>query len=134
MFDLIYDYIKHSEFNKIYIKLKKHFFLFWTKLKLSKYILKCLTCQLIKLKNHKLYDYFNLISNFLKFFEIYILDFITDLSENNDFNVILIIMNKFMWVIKLISDKKNWNAEQWAIKFHKHVICSWNFSYVMILN
>ena len=95
VFDLIHDYIEHFRLNKAYIKLREHFFLSQTKLKLSKYILKCLTCQLIKSKNHKSYSCFNLISNFSELFEIYILDFITNLSENNSFNVILTITNKF---------------------------------------
>ena len=101
---------------------------------LKQYIDYCSDYQINCFRWHCLYESLqSILSSFISFHTI-TMNFILKLSKNK-FNTLMIIVNKFIKHITLISDKSTWNAETWAIHLLDYfVITDWSTSCVIILN
>ena len=99
--------MKHCKFDRAF----EHFHKLTinkTSHQLQVYINECSDCDKNQTHHHKLYDDLQLILNLLILFHILAIDFILALSvSEEDYNVMLIITDKFIKNIQLILKKKH---------------------------
>ena len=101
---------------------------------LKQYIDHCSDYQINCSRWHCFYESLQFILSSSIFFYIITMNFILKLSKN-EFNILMIIMNKFIKCITLIFSKSTWNTETWTIHLLNHfIIADWNTSHVIILN
>ena len=100
------------------------------------YIKRCLNCSKNQTHHHKFYSDLQLILSLSISFHILAIDFILALSvSDEDYNVMLMITNKFIKRIQLISEKNIWSTEKWEIVLiNKLLLVNWNISIVLLSN
>ena len=127
---LAHDFI-YYDFNQL-LACFNEFFIYKNIYFLKQYINYCLECNVNHLKKHCSYSFLQLIFTSAIFFHILILNFILVLSDN-EYNVILTVVDKFAKKITLISEKITWTAEQWAEKlFECLIIADWESFRILI--
>ena len=101
---------------------------------LKQYIDHCSDCQINYSRQHCFYESLQSILFSSISFHIITMNFILKLSKNK-FNMLMIVVNKFIKHIIFISGKSTWNTETWAIHLlNCFIITDWNTSYVIISN
>ena len=101
---------------------------------LKQYIDHCSDCQINCFRWYCLYELLQSILFSSIFFHTITMNFILRLSKNK-FNMLMIIMNKFIKHVIFILNKLIWNAETWTIHLLDcFVIADWSTSHVIILN
>lgn len=114
IFELTHDQQHHSEFHRIYDQILISLFIKKLIQHLKTYILHCFKCKLNQTQWHTSYDLLHLISILSISFHIIIMNFILTLSSSNDLNNILIITDKFIKQVLLLSDKSIYSAVDWT--------------------
>jgi hypothetical protein len=115
----------HNDFHATHIKYEKIFELFrkkywWSNMSknVKEYVISCTKCSLTKSIKHKFYELFQSLSIFMKFKKNWTMNFIIDLSLNKRneqiYNFILIIIDRYTKYFKYISTRKNWTTKQFA--------------------
>ena len=112
IFKMIHNKMKHCEFDRAF----EHFHeltINKTSHQLWIYINEYLNCDKNQIHCHKLYSDFQSILSSLISFHILVIDFILALliSEEN-YNIMLIITDKFIKKVQLISRKNIWSVEE----------------------
>ena len=105
IFKMTHDEMRHCRFDRVFEQLHK---LTINKInyQLQVYIDECLNCDKNQTCCHKFYNDLQLILSSLILFHILAIDFILTLSvSDKDYNVMLIITNKFIKKVQLISEK-----------------------------
>ena len=140
MFQRHHDDLHANHFDQIRILnfFEKTIFMARNFSKIKNYCDLCITCHKIKLMKHKSYESINFLFQFQNFWTNVIMNFIIDLSSSNKskimFDFILIIMNKYIKMIKYIPAKKNWIAEKLNNVFHTRIFVKHDMSNVIITN
>ena len=63
------------------------------------------------------------------------MNFIVKLSMSfEEFNCIMIVIDKFNKYVRLISNKKIWKIKKWTLKYHRQIYRFWNLSNKIISN
>jgi hypothetical protein len=115
---------EHSDVRRICKYL--HIWYYWsqTKQSVERYVRNCHICK----RSKELRDKYTKLLSFLsisdRFWTNIIMNFVIDLFENNDFNVILMIINrltKIHYYISCVTAKENINAEEIARLLINHV-------------
>ena len=129
---LMHNFI-HYNFDKFLQNLIRLFI--YKKINLFKqFINHCLQCKLNYSRWHQSYDFLQSILFSSISFHMIILDFIISLLKEI-YDVILIIINKFIKKKILIFRLFTWDAENWAtVLLNKLIINDWNIFRIMILN
>ena len=131
-------YVNHFNQIKILIFLKKQYS--WSEIhqKIKKYCDSCITCHKIKFVKYKSHGLMKFLLQFQDFWTDVIMDFIIDLSSSDKskavFNFILIVINKYIKMIKYVSAKKNWIAKKLINVFHTRIFIKHDMSDVIITN
>ena len=109
IFKLAYDKIKHFNYVRTHERFIEKLYIFNIITKFYKFIRHCSHYQLNQISRHKLYNFLQSIFSSIKSFHILIIDFILtfskSLSLSNEYNYILLIIDKFFKTITFISDK-----------------------------
>ncbi len=109
---------KHFEYEKILELFRKKYW--WSNMSkiVKEYLVSCTKCSLTKSIKHKFYELLQSLSIFMKFKKNWIMNFIIDLSYNkcNEqiYDFILIIINRYTKYFKYISARKDWTTKQLA--------------------
>ena len=128
----------HFDQIRILIFLKKQYSWPGNFQKIKKYCDSCITCHKIKFPRHKFHELMKLLFQSRGFWTNVIMDFIIDLSLSGKsktvFDFILIVMNRYIKMIKYIPAKKNWIAEKLNNVFHTRIFVKHDMSNVIITN
>ena len=122
-------YTKHFENIRILKLLRKQYF--WSEIvkNLKKYFDSCNNCNCAKFVKHKFYDVLQSLFLFWKFFTDLTMNFIIEFPSLNRgksaFDAILIIINKYIKMIKYIPAKMNWKIENLTNVFHQKVFSNY---------
>jgi hypothetical protein len=104
----------------------------------KKYIVSCTKCLLTKSIKHKFYELLQSLSIFMKFKKNWTMNFIIDLSFNKRneqiYNFILIIIDRYTKYFKYISTKKNWTTKQLANQLFNKIFSKHEMSKSIIFN
>jgi hypothetical protein len=107
---------RHFEYEKILELFRRKYW--WSNMSknVKKYVISCTKCSLIKSIKHKFYELLQSLSIFMRFKKNWIINFIINLSfsKRNEqiYDFILIIINRYTKYFKYISAKKDWTTKQ----------------------
>jgi hypothetical protein len=107
---------KHFEYEKILELFRRKYW--WSNMSknVKKYVVSCTKCSLTKSIKHKFYELLQSLSIFMRFRKNWTMNFIIDLSFNKRneqiYNFILIVIDRYTKYFKYISAKKDWTAKQ----------------------
>ena len=115
IFKFIYDQQHYDRFHHIYNWIFSSLFLCHLIRQLKTYILYCSECKINQTKCHSSYSSLQSIMMFSILFYTITMNFILTLSSNHkDLNNILIVTDKFMKQMLLLTDKSIYIAANWA--------------------
>jgi hypothetical protein len=137
IFRMTHDDFMHVDFHRVYVAISKTLYIRRLFHYLRQYIDYCSQCLLNQTKRHKFYDAFNFISSSKISFHIVTMNFVLTLShsEQERFDTLLIVTDKFSKDKLLISKRNTWKAQDWAISLWKYLqLCNWDLSRVIIFD
>ena len=132
MFSMTHDNHQHASYHWVYFWISD---LYISKLstKLKNYIKHCCSCQLNQTKQHALYGQLKLITSPTIPFHTVTMNFIVVMSEVNRYDILLMITDKFLKRVSLISEKITYSVLKWAEKYLT-AMTDWKLSQVIIFN
>ena len=95
----------------------------------------CSTCQLSKIFRQLFFDQLHFVEIYKKSFVKLFMNFIVELSmTSNEYNCLFTMTNRFFKYVRLILEKKIWNAKEWVNQYHQHIYRFWKLSTRIITN
>jgi hypothetical protein len=111
-------YANYFEYEKIFELLRRKYWWFNMMKNVKKYVISCTKCFLTKSIKHKFYELLQSLSIFQKFKKKWIMNFIINLlfSKRREqiYDVVLIIINRYIKYFKYILIKKDWITKHLA--------------------
>jgi hypothetical protein len=107
---------KHFEYEKIFELFRRKYW--WSNMSkdVKEYVVSCTKCSLTKSIKHKFYELLQSLSIFMRFKKNWTMNFIIDLSlsKRNEqiYDSILIIIDRYTKYFKYISARKDWTTKQ----------------------
>jgi hypothetical protein len=108
----------HFEYEKILELFRRKYWWFNMSKNVKKYVISCTKCFLTKSIKHKFYELLQSLSIFQEFRKNWTMNFIIDLSfskrHEQIYDVILIIIDRYMKYFRYILARKDWTAKHLA--------------------
>ena len=104
IFHLAHDMQHHEDYHRSYDRIVNLIYMRHLQKHLRQYIEHCPHCELNQIKRHKLYDHLKPLNQLSILFHIIIMNFIVVLSNAEEMNSLLTIIDKFSKRILLLSD------------------------------
>jgi hypothetical protein len=108
----------HFKYEKTFEFLRRIYWWLNMSRNVKKYFISCIKCFLIKSIKHKFFELLQSLSIFQKFKNNWTMNFIIDLSlskrREQIYDVILIIIDRYMKYFRYISTRKDWTAKHLA--------------------
>ena len=111
IFRITYNFSNHDDFHRIYDRVVNFVYIRQLTKRLRIYIKHCSKCQLYQIKRHVSYDSLQSIIISIIFFHTLVIDFILALLSKNDMNCVLIVIDKFIKKIIILSNKSIFDAK-----------------------
>ena len=131
-------YAKYFENVKILKFLEKQYF--WSEIvkNVKKYCDSCNNYNHANFVKHKFYDVLQLLFLFWEFFTDFKMNFIVEFlllnREESAFDAILIIINRYIKMIKYILAKINWKTENLTNVFHQKIFSNYDMFDNIVMN
>ena len=129
-------HISHSEYTQIHEHLIDNLYLLNLLKHFYDFIQHCSQCQHMQTSQHRLYKSMQSILTFSWSFHVLIINFILALLTTSDeYNIILLITDKFSKTIILIFKQKIMTAEEWVVRLMNCLILlNWDLSRIILSN
>ena len=105
----------HFKFKKTYVLMQRKFYWFKMTKDIKKYVKNCDICQRIKASHHRLYDEFLLLfistRSWTKISINFIIEFLSNCYDDDIYDAILIIIDRFSKMTYYIFVKSTWSIE-----------------------
>ena len=135
LFHFAHDSYVHNDINRFLNWLKFNAYMSKMKKFLKTYIDDCLTCQLSKFFRQLFFNQLHFVEIYKKSFVELFMNFIVELSmTSNEYNCLFTMTNRFFKYVRLILEKKIWNAKEWVNQYHQHIYRFWKLSTRIITN
>jgi len=124
----------HVKFHWTYQHITESLYIRKLLIRLWKFIEHCLNCLLYQTRRHQLYEELQLIRTINVFFHTITMNFVIALSiSQEEYDCMLIIIDKFFKWMMMISSKTTYAAEQWAhLILERLQIVNWSISIIII--
>ncbi len=124
----------HVKFHQTYQHITESLYIRKLSIRLRKFIEHCLNCLLYQTRRHQSYEELQLIRMMNIFFHTITMNFVMTLSiSQEEYDCMLIIIDKFFKRMMMILSKTTYTAEQWAhLILERLQIANWDVSIAII--
>ncbi len=124
----------HVEFHRTYQHIAESLYIRKLSIRLRKFIEHCLNCLLYQTRRHQSYEELQFIKTMNVLFHTITMNFVMMLSiSQEEYDYMLIIIDKFFKRMTMISSKTTYTAEQWAhLILERLQITNWDVSIAII--